>query len=90
MRQDAAHAAEGGVDVEVQHAVPDVRVALGHRPADIGAGVGVEDIKTPGKLQNALQKIIDLLRLHQIHLQSEGVFAKFSDQFVELFAFAVD
>lgn len=55
MRQDAAHAAEGGVDIEVQHAVPDVRVALGHRPADIGAGVGVEDIETPGKLQNALQ-----------------------------------
>ena len=90
MRQDAAHAAEGGVGIEVQHAIPDVRVALGHRPADIGSGVGVENIKTPGELQNSLQKVINLIRPHQVNLQGEGVFAEFGDKFVELFPFAVD
>ncbi len=44
MRQDAAHAAEGGVD-KVQHAVP-TSVASATGPP-IGAGVGVEDIETP-------------------------------------------
>lgn len=33
---------------------------------------------------------LSTVRLHQVDLQGEGVFAKFGDQFVELFAFAVD
>lgn len=68
MRQHATHAAEGGISIEVQHAIPDVRVTLGDRAADISAGVGVEDIETPGKLQDAVNDLIHLLALHQIDL----------------------
>ena len=50
----------------------------------------MENIETPGELQNTLQNIIDLIRLHQVNLQGEGVFAEFGDKFVELLAFTVD
>lgn len=50
----------------------------------------MENIKTPGELQNSLQKVINLIRLHQVNLQGEGVFTEFGNKFIELFPFTVD
>src|SRR5687768_18346234 len=45
VRQHGVNAAERSVHVQVQHPVPDIGIAVGDRPADIGAGVDVKDVQ---------------------------------------------
>ncbi|MNY75780.1 hypothetical protein D3C86_2151580 [compost metagenome] len=44
MREHGAHGAERRVDIEIEHAIPLVRIALSDRPAYIGSGIGVENV----------------------------------------------
>ena len=36
---------EHGIDVEIEHAVPGIGIAVDHLAADIGAGIGMEDVE---------------------------------------------
>ena len=60
------HGAEDGVDVEVQHAVPGVRVAFDDVAGDVGAGVGVEDVEPAGPLEDLRQHPLDALRVEEV------------------------
>jgi hypothetical protein len=77
MRQDSVNAAEGRVDVEVQHAVPGVGVAIADGAADIGAGIGVEDVELAGLRENLRHHAGDRCGIGQIdgerdRVRSEG------------------
>ena len=90
MRQYGADAAKCGIDVEVQYAIPDVRSALGDRPANVSACVSMENIQPTGQLDNACQHVVDLPGIEQVDLQRKRVIAQFRDDFLQLLAFAVD
>ena len=51
--QDGPHGSEGGIDIEIKHAIPSVRVALNHLATDIRAGVGVENVESAGAREYA-------------------------------------
>ena len=90
MRQYGANAAESGVDIQVQYAIPDVRVAFSNRPADVGACIGVKNIQAAGEADNVAQHRVDLLGFEQIDLQGKRVLAQLGDKALKLLAFTVD
>ena len=63
--------AEGRVDVEVEHPVPGIGVAVLHRAADIGPGIGVEDVELAGERKDAGQDSRRLCPVEEIDLQVE-------------------
>jgi hypothetical protein len=58
--------AEDGVDVEVQHLVELVRVAIHEIARDIGPGIGVEDVELAGARQDGRHHAGDALRVEEI------------------------
>jgi hypothetical protein len=50
--QDGAHGPKGGVDIEVEHAVPRVGITVDHLAADIGTGIGMENVELAGIRQD--------------------------------------
>ena len=66
MAKNCMNRAEGGVDIEVEHIVPGVRVAIGDGTADIRPCVGVEDVEIADKILNAGQHGRDTGRVQQV------------------------
>jgi hypothetical protein len=60
---------EGRVDVQIQHSVPDVWVAVLDRTADIGPGIGVEDVQLSSQGEDARQDGRGLLAGKQVNDQ---------------------
>src|SRR5580692_7552666 len=83
VRQHSVDRAEGGVDVQVQHPIPLVRISGQHVAADVGAGVGMEDVEAAGKFKDFRQQRGNLQRLQQIHDQWQGVWPQFRTELRE-------
>ena len=52
---------KAALTLRLQHAVPGVRVALDHVAADVGAGVGVEDVEAAGRARGCRGSIAETL-----------------------------
>ena len=72
--------AEHGVDVEVQHPVPLVRIARRHLAADIGAGIGMEDVQRACLFQDLGHHAIDAGRVEQVGDHRQSIVAKFPNE----------
>ncbi|MNC44027.1 hypothetical protein D3C75_929200 [compost metagenome] len=66
MWQYRLHRAERSVNIEIKHAIPNVRIPFRHRATNIGAGIGVKNIEASGSSQNAGQHPGNLLWVEQI------------------------
>ena len=90
VRQDRVDGAEDGVDVQRQHPVPGVRVAVEDVAADVGAGVGVEDVEAAGALEDPGQHAADARRVGEIDGEAGRPVAQFGAERVEAVLRAVD
>ena len=90
VRQDGMNGAERRIDVEVQHPVPCIRIPVRNRAADIGAGIGVEDVETTGGLQDGVQHSGNIRWFQEVDHDRIGAFADFVAKLLQLFAGAVD
>ena len=66
MRQHGVNRSERGVDVEVEHAIPLVRIPFQHIAADVGTGVGMEDVQTARKLEEKSLALYNFARSYAI------------------------
>ena len=82
--------AEGGVDVEVQHAIPGVGIAGGGVTADIGTGVGMQDVELAGLVDDLRQHGGDALGVQEVDANRERLGADLGAGLGETFLVAVD
>ncbi len=68
------HGAEHGIDVQVQHLVEIIGISVHEIAADIGAGIGVEDVELAGLGQDRRHHGLDALRVQEIDDQRNGAF----------------
>ena len=70
-------AAEGRIDIEIQHTVPGIGISFRHRATHIGTGIGMEDIKASSHVQNTREQAGNLWPIKEIGHHHAGTLAQF-------------
>ncbi|EGE60743.1 hypothetical protein RHECNPAF_13600129 [Rhizobium etli CNPAF512] len=90
VRQDGMHRTERGVDVQIEHTVPGVGVAGQHLAADIGTGVGVENIQLACLRQDLRHHPRHAFRIREVDDQGNGMGTERRTDLLQCFFVAVD
>ena len=82
--------AEDRVDVEIEHSIPRVGIALDNLAADIGARIGVENVELSGLFEDRGRHALDARRIQKVGDDRNSVLAEFRAQRLQLILGHVD